>query len=32
VLGRTSAYASLRAMRDGAAPLSTPPELLAFND
>jgi len=32
VLAHTDAYANLRAMRDGAAPPSIPPELLAFND
>jgi hypothetical protein len=32
VLAHSGAYAGLQAMRDGAAPGSTPPELLAFND
>lgn len=32
VLAHSRAYAGLQAMRDGTAPGSTPPELLAFND
>ena len=32
LLAHSDGYVSLRSMRDGSAPLSTPPELIAFND
>lgn len=32
LMAHTSAYSSLKAMRDGTAPFNTPPELIAFND
>lgn len=32
ILAHSNAYSSLQAMRDGAAPVFTPPELLTFND
>jgi hypothetical protein len=32
LLAHSDSYLSLRAIRDGSAPLTTPPELIAFND